>query len=131
MIGPLKTLALMFVFTILTLTGCAKQHVPVEPAPNTGTVFQRSLPEVQNAARNALTQLSFAITKESEEYIEAVHLNPGETVQDNQGELVGIWFKPRDKSVLVLTHTALTPAGIAKQKAWDQPLISKIMQELR
>ncbi|KJR99005.1 MAG: hypothetical protein VR65_18230 [Desulfobulbaceae bacterium BRH_c16a] len=129
MIGPLKTLSVLFLFSLVSLVGCA-DRVPVQPAPSTGTVFQQPLSEVQNATRNALTHLGFAITKESEEYIEAVHLKPGETVEDNDSELVGIWFKPRESSVLVLTHTALRPSGIAKQREWDQAIISRIMQEL-
>lgn len=129
MIGVLKTLSVLFLFGFLSLVGCA-EHVPVQPAPNTGTVFQHPLGDVQTAARNALTHLGFAITKESEDYFEAVHLKPGETVENNQSELVGIWFKPREHSVLVLTRTALRPSGIAKQKEWDQAIISRIMQEL-
>lgn len=129
MIAPLKTLAVLFLFSLFSLIGCA-DHVPVQPAPNTGTVFQHPLSVVQTATRNALTHLGFAITKESEEYFEAVHLKPGETVEKNESELVGIWFKPREHSVLVLTHTSLRPSGIAKQKEWDQAIISRIMQEL-
>ena len=86
---------------------------------------------MQAAARNALTKLSFAITQETGEYIEAVHLKPGETVDDNQGEMVYIWIKPRESNVLVLTYTRQRASGIAKQKPWDQPLIAKIMEELR
>ncbi len=129
MIGPLK-LAVLFLFGLFTVAGCSWPNFPVEPAPNTGTVFQKTPEEVQAAARNTLTKLSFAITKETGEYIEAVHLKPGETVKDNQGEMVYIWIKPRESSVLVLTHTRLQAAGIAKQKSWDQQIISKMMEEL-
>ena len=129
MTGLLKTLSVLVLFSFLALVGCA-EHVPVQPAPNTGTVFQRPLEEIQTATRNALTHLGFAITKESGDYIEAVHLKPGETVEANDSELVGIWFKPKGSSVLVLTHTALRPSGIAKQREWDQAIVSRIMQEL-
>lgn len=132
MFGPWKKkyLSILIVFGLITLFGCA-EHVPVQPAPNTGTVFQAPLDQVQNATRNALTHLGFAIIKESPEYIEAVHLKPGETVEDNESELVGVWFKQRDaNSTLVLTHTALRPTGIAKQKPWDEAITSRIMQEL-
>jgi len=132
MIGPWKKkiLSALLLFGLLSLVGCA-DHVPVQPAPNTGSVFQFPLSEVQTAARNALTHLGFAITKESPEYFEAVHLKPGETVEKNESELVGIWFQARDKySTLVLTSTALRPTGIAKQKEWDQAIISRIRQEL-
>ena len=130
MIGPLK-LAVLFLFGLFTLAGCSNQSALVEPAANTGTVFQRTPEEVQTAARNALTQLSFAITKETGEYIEAVHLNPGETVSNNKGELVYIWIKPRESNVLVLTYTRQRASGIAQQKYWDQQIISKMMQGLQ
>ena len=39
MIGPSK-LALLFLFSLFTLVACSKTYVPVEPALNTGTVFQ-------------------------------------------------------------------------------------------
>lgn len=118
-------------FWSFALAGCAREYAPVEPAPNTGTVFQKTPEEVQMAARNALTKLSFAITKETEAYIEAVHLKPGETVESNEGEKVYIWIKPREGNVLVLTYTRLIATGIAKQKQWDQQIIAKMMQELQ
>lgn len=130
MIDPLK-LAVLFLFGLFTLAGCSKEYVPLEPAPNTGTVFQKTPEEVQVAARNALTKLSFAITKETGEYIEAVHLKPGETVDNNRSEMVYIWIKQRESNVLVLTYTRLQATGIAKQKQWDQQLISKMMEELQ
>jgi hypothetical protein len=131
MIGPFK-LAILFLLGLFALAGCSKkEYVPAEPAPNTGTVFQKTPEEVQVAARNALTKLSFAITKETGEYIEAVHLKPGETVTDNQGEMIYIWIKPRESSVLVLTYTRLQASGIAKQKYWDQQLTTKMMEELQ
>ena len=132
MIRPWKktSLSVLLLFGLLSLVGCA-DHVPVQPAPNTGTVFQFPATEVQDAARNALTHLGFAITKESPEYIEAVHLKPGESVQKNESELVGIWFREREPhSTLVLTHTALRPTGIDRQKEWDQAIIGRMMQEL-
>jgi hypothetical protein len=129
MIGPLK-LAVLFLFGLFTLAGCAKEFVPIEPAPNTGTVFQKTPEEVQAAARNALTKLSFAITKETAEYLEAVHLKPGETVEDNQGEMIYIWIKPRESNVLVLTYTRQRASGIASQKYWDQQVTTKMMEEL-
>ncbi len=130
MIGPLK-FAILFLLGIFALAGCAENFILVEPAPNTGTVFQKTPEEVQAAARNALTKLSFAITKETGEYIEAVHLKPGETVTENTGAMVYIWIKPRESSVLVLTFTRLRATGIAKQKNWDQQLITKMMEELQ
>jgi hypothetical protein len=130
MISPLK-LAVLCLFALFTLAGCSWPNPPVEPAPNTGTVFQKTPVEVQAAARNALTKLSFAITKETGETIEAVHLKPGETVENNEGEMVYIWIKARESSVLVLTHTQLKATGIAKQKNWDQKVISKMMEELQ
>jgi hypothetical protein len=130
MIGPLK-LTVLFLIGIFSLAGCVKEFIPTEPAPNTGTVFQKTPEEVQAAARNALTKLSFAITKETGEYIEAVHLQPGETVEDNRGEMVYIWLKPRESNVLVLTYTHQKASGIAKQKYWDQQVITKMMEELQ
>ena len=130
MIDPFK-MAVLFLFGLFTLAGCSKEYVPLEPAPNTGTVFQKTPEEVQVAARNALTKLSFAITKETGEYIEAVHLKPGETVDNNRSEMVYIWIKPRESNVLVLTYTRLQATGIAKQKQWDQQFISKMMEELQ
>ena len=130
MIGPLK-LTVLFLFGLFTLAGCSKEFIPTEPPPNTGTVFQKTPEEVQVAARNALTKLSFAITKETGEYIEAVHLQPGETVEDNRGEMVYIWIKPRESNVLVLTYTRQKASGIAKQKYWDQQVITKMMEELQ
>jgi hypothetical protein len=130
MIGPLK-LTVLFLFGLFTLAGCSKEFVPVEPAPNTGTVFQRTPAEVQVAAHNALTKLNFAITKETGELIEAVHLKPGETIDGNKSEMVYIWIKPRESNVLVLIYTRLLATGIAKQKQWDQQLISKMMEELQ
>ncbi|GEM_PF-1713148 len=130
MIGPLK-LAVLLIFGLFTLTGCPKEFVLVEPAANTGTVFQNKPEEVQVAARNALTKLSFAITKETGEYIEAVHLRPGETVQNNEGEMVYVWIKPRESSVLVLTYTRQRATGIAKQRYWDQDIIAKMIEALQ
>lgn len=129
MIGPLKTLTVMLIFALFTLVGCA-EYAPVEPAANTGTVFQRPLEEMQTATRNALTKLNFAIIKENELYIEAVHLKPGETVEDNESELVGVWFKPKEGSTLVLIDTEKRASGVAKQKAWEQDLMRQIMREL-
>lgn len=130
MIAKRKITILLFL-ALFTLAGCIRQYVLTEPPANTGTVFQKTPEEVQAAARNALTKLNFAITQESGEYIEAVLLQPGETVQDNKGEMLHIWIKPREGSVLVLTRTQLRASGIAKQKEWDQPLIAKMMEELR
>ncbi|MDK9705677.1 MAG: hypothetical protein OEL83_01395 [Desulforhopalus sp.] len=133
MIGPLR-LAVLFLIGLFSLAGCSKEYVPVEPAPNTGTVFQKTPQEVQVAARNALSKLSFAIVKETGEYIEAVYLKPGETVADNTGERAYIWIKPRENNVLVLTYTrmiAVGTSGIAKQKLWDQQIIAKMIQELQ
>lgn len=130
MIATLRMTTLLFL-AIFALAGCAKEYVPQEPPPNTGTVFQKTPEEVQAAARNTLTKLSFAITQETGEYIEAVHLKPGETVEDNQGEMVYIWIKPRDGNVLVLTLTRMRASGIAKQKQWDQQITAKMIEELR
>lgn len=133
MIGPLK-FAVLVLFGLFSLAGCSKEYVPIEPAPNTGTVFQKTPQEVQVAARNALSKLSFAIVKETGEYIEAVYLKPGETVEDNTGERAYIWIKPRENNVLVLTYTrmiAVGTSGIVKQKLWDQQIIAKMMQELQ
>lgn len=130
MIARRRITTLLFL-ALFTLAGCAKEYSPPEPPANTGTVFQKTPEEVQTAARNALTKLSFAITQETGEYIEAVHLKSGETVQDNQGEMVYIWIKPRESNVLVLTYTRLRASGIAKQKHWDQPLIAKMIEELQ
>ncbi len=130
MIGPFK-LAVLILVGLFALAGCSKEYVPIEPAPNTGTVFQKTPEEVQTAARNALTKLSFAITKDTGEYMEAVHLNPGETVENNQGEIAYVWIKPRENNVLVLTYTHLRASGIAKQKEWDQQIISKMIEGLQ
>ncbi len=127
-----RRITILLFLALFTLVGCAKEYTPpLEPPANTGTVFQKTPEEVQAAARNALTKFSFAITQETGEYIEAVHLKPGETVQDNQGEMVYIWIKPRESNVLVLTLTRLRASGIAKQKQWDQQLIAKMIEELR
>jgi len=130
MLSPVKTLAIVLLFGLFTLAGCA-EYIPIEPPANTGAVFQRSLDEVQTAARNALTKMNFAITKENTQYIEAVHLKAEETVKSNDGELVGIWFKPRTTSVLILIDTAKTPKDIAGQRDWEQPLLAEIMRELQ
>jgi hypothetical protein len=130
MIAKRQVTTLLFV-ALFTLAGCAGEYRPPEPPANTGTVFQKTPEEVQTAARNALTKLSFAITQETGEYIEAVHLKPGETVQDNKGEMVYVWVKPREGNVLVLTHTRLRASGIAKQKQWEKPIIAKMIEELR
>ncbi len=130
MLSPTKTLAVLLLFSLFSLAGCA-EYIPVEPPSNTGAVFQRSLEEVQTAARNALTKLNFAITRESDQYIEAVHLKAGETIDDNDGELVGIWFKPRASSIVVLIDTAKTPHDIAQQRDWEQPILREIMSELQ
>ncbi len=129
MIGPLKTLMVLLIFCLFAFAGCA-EYAPVEPAANTGTVYQRPLDEMQTAARNALTKLNFAIIKENEAYIEAVHLKPGETVEDNKSELVGIWFKPKGDGTLVLIDTEKRASGIAKQKIWDEDIRRQIMREL-
>lgn len=130
MIGPMRTLTILFCFFLVTFAGCA-DYDPVEPPANLGTVFQQPLTEVQTAVRNALTKLSFGIVKENEQYIEAVHLKPEETVKKNKSEIVGIWMKPREGSVLVLIDTVKTASGIAKQKEWEQDLMRQIMKELQ
>lgn len=129
MIKLLRNLTIPVLFTLLTLIGCA-DDAPMEPAPNDGAVFQRPMSEVHTAARNALTKLNFAILKENDQYIEAVHLKPGETVKKNKGELVGVWLKPRQGATLVLIDTKKRPSGIAKQKDWEQPLLRQIFQNL-
>lgn len=130
MIRPLKTLVVFVCFALLALAGCT-EYAPTEPAANTGTVFQRSLEDVQTASRDALTKLNFAITKETAQYIEAVHLKPGETVEDNDSELVGIWFKPRASSILVLIDTEKTASGIETQRVWDDALTRQIFKNLQ
>jgi hypothetical protein len=133
MIDPWRKnfLAVLLLFGLLSLFGCGGEHVPVQPAARTGSVFQFPMSEVQTATRNALTHLGFAITKESPEYMEAIRLKPGETLEANTSELVGVWFQARDQySTLVLTNTALRSIGIATQKEWDQALIARIRQEL-
>lgn len=69
--------------------------------------------------------------KENDQYIEAVHLKPGETVEDNKSELVGVWLKPRNGATLVLIDTVKRASGIAKQKEWEQPLMRQIMKNLQ
>jgi len=124
-----KHLGLFVLFTLLALVGCT-EHTPMEPAANTGTVFQRPLEDLQNATRNALTKLNFGILKENDQYFEAVHLKPGETVEDNDSEVVGIWLKPRAGSVLVLINTMKRASGIAKQRDWEEDLLREIMRDL-
>ncbi len=130
MIGSLK-LAVLFCIGLFALAGCGKDYVPEEPSANTGTVFQKTPEEVQAAARNALSRLSFAITKETGDYIEAVHLRQGETADDNKGELAYIWIKPRESNTLVLTYTRLRSSGIARQKYWDDMIIAKMIEEMQ
>lgn len=125
-----KLLGIFFVFSLLILFGCA-EYAPVEPAANTGTVFQRPLEDLQNATRNALTKLNFGIIKENDQYFEAVHLKPGETVEDNDSELVGVWLKPKTGSVLVLIDTAKRASGIAKQRDWEEDILREIMRDLQ
>lgn len=129
MISSRKPLALFLFLSLFVVFGCT-EYAPVEPAMNTGTVFQHPLDEVRSAARNALTNLKFAITKENDQYIEAVHLKPGETVDDNDSELVGVWFKQRGSSVVVLVDTEKRASGIAKQRIWDEDIIREMMREL-
>jgi len=130
MIHSYRTLIVLLLSGLFALWGCA-EYAPEEPAPNTGTVFHHPQDTIVDAARNALTELGFAITKENEGYIEAVHLKPGETVENNDSELVGIWVKPReDGSVLMLIDTKMRASGIAKQRDWEEDILRKVMQQL-
>ena len=123
MIDRPRNLIILIAVGLFALWGCA-EYAPEEPPPNTGTVFHQPAETVVDAARNALTELGFAITKESNEYIEAVHLKPGETVEDNESELVGIWVKPREAgSVLLLIDTKKRASGIAKQRDWEEDIL--------
>ncbi len=124
-----RTLTVLLVVALAGLVACTK-YIPEEPPQSTGAVFQRSPEEVRAAARNALTKLNFAIIQENDEYIEAVHLKPGETVEKNRSELVGVWIKPRDNSVLLLVDTVKRASGIAKQRDWRQDLTRLIIKEL-
>ncbi len=125
-----RNLIVLMLFGLFAFWGCA-EYAPEEPPPATGTVFHHPQETIIEASRNALTDLNFAITKESGEYIEAVHLKPGETVEDNDSELVGIWVKPReDQSVLLLIDTKKRASGIAKQRDWEQDILRKVMQQL-
>ena len=130
MAGVLKTLTIAVYLTIfVALVGCAEK-VPVEPRTGTGTVFQRTLDEAHNAVRTVLNNADFGITKESPEYIEAIHLQPGETIENSDGELVGIWFKDRGQSVIILIDTKKNVSEVATQKDWQKPLLAALMREL-
>jgi hypothetical protein len=131
MIGLLKKLTILFLFTSVMLIGCAGEKVPIEPPSGTGTVFQRTLVETQIAVKNALNKANFGIKKDSPEYIEAIHLKPGETVEKSDGELVGIWFKDRGNSVVILIDTMKNTSEVATQIDWEKPLLAAIMQELK
>ena len=131
MTGTMKKLMFPLVLTLLVTIGCAPDYTPVEPAANTGTKFQRPLETMQTATRNALTKLNFAIVKDEGTYFEAVHLKPGETVENNSSELVGVWLKQGQGSIVLLIDTVKRASGIKYQKEWDQELLRKIMQELR
>ena len=124
-----RPFALFLFLTLFVVFGCA-EHVPKEPAMNTGTVIHQPIDTVRTAARNALTKLKFAITKENDQYIEAVHLKPGETVEKNRSELVGIWFKQREDAVVVLIDTEKRASGIATQRVWDEDITREILREL-
>ena len=131
MSGLLKVITVLFCFCLLGVSACSKDYVPTEPPAGTGTTFQRTPEEIQDGVRNALTKLNFAITIENEQYIEAVHLKPGETVEKNKSEIVGVWMKPREGSVLVLIDTVKTASGIAKQRDWEQDLMRQILREMQ
>ncbi len=130
MTGLLRLLTVVSFFSIIFfLAGCADK-VPVEPPPGTGTAFQRTLDETQTAVRSVLAKAGFGIRKESPEYIEAIHLKPGETVEDSDGELVGIWFTDRGNSVVVRMDTMKNTSEVASQKDWEKPLLAALMHEL-
>lgn len=126
----LRSLTIVILVSLFSLSGCA-DYTPKEPPLNSGTVFQQPLEAVQTAVRDALTKLSFAIIKENDQYIEAVHLKPGETAEKNKSELVAVWMKPRSGATLVLIDTVKRASGIAKQKEWEQPLMLQIMKNLQ
>ena len=130
MTNPLRILTVVFIFSLVALIGCADK-VPVEPPAGTGTVFQRTLIETQIAVKNALNKANFGIRQDSPEYIEAIHLRPGETVEKSSGELVGIWFKDRGNSVVVLIDTVKNVSEVATQKNWEKPLLAAVMNELK
>ena len=125
-----KNLAIVFLFAVFTLVGCADE-LPQMPSAGTGTTFQRSLDETQTAARNALAKSGFGIRTDTMDYIEAIRLAPGETVEDSDGELVGIWFKDRGSSVIVLIDTIKNSSEVATQKDWGRPLRALILHELQ
>ncbi|PIE72770.1 MAG: hypothetical protein CSA20_06225 [Deltaproteobacteria bacterium] len=124
-----KCLKSFLLIGILILTSCTK-NVPQEPAANMGAVFQQPIDIVKPAVKDALSRLSFAILREEAEYFEAVHLKPGETVEKNHGEVVGVWLKPRENATLVLIDTMKRPSGIEKQREWEQPLTRQIQKLL-
>jgi hypothetical protein len=124
-----KLFTLMLFFSLFILAGCA-EYAPKEPALNTGTVFHYPVDVVRSAARKTLANLKFAITLENDDYIEAVHLKEGETVEDSKSELVGIWFKKGSDSVTVLVDTEKRASGRARQRVWDEDIIRELMREL-
>lgn len=130
MTNPSRILTIVCIFFLVALIGCAEK-IPVQPPAGTGTVFQRTLEETQVAVKNALNKANFGILQESSEYIEAIHLKPGETIEKSKGELVGIWFKDRGTSVVVLIDTAKNVSEVATQKDWEKPLIAAVMDELK
>jgi hypothetical protein len=112
----------------LTLTGCSS--VPVKPESD-GTLFDKSIDEVQKASVNALIEFGFDVTKSEPFYVEGYRPRKWGFFSSSGGETCGIWLESLGPSKTnVRVSTARTSFGIIGQRIWDDDILKDMQSEL-
>jgi len=118
----------IFLCQFVALSGCAS--VPVKPETG-GTVFQKSVEDVQKASVNAIVELGFDVTKSEPSYVEGYRPRKWGFFTGSGGETCGVWMESLSPSkTSVHVSTARTSFGIIGQRIWDDEILAELRKEL-
>ena len=124
-------LMICFSFAFLfMLSSCASKPVMVDAQDN--TVFDYNLSQVKEAAKNALIENGFEITKEESAYLEGYRPHKIGLFVGSGGETVGVWLKklgPNKTEVKI--DTAKSFLGLAGQKDWSIDILYFMTKSLK